>query len=155
MKITDTHRSAICSAIMQDVPAPSHTEIKELAQTLLLGAMTPPVRRMYKTNPNALRTVYLTYDHGAEWTVSVIAGDADATAVLAPLIEAAQARRKAKKDLQGALQGCKTLRQLHTTLPEFAKYFPTEGAASANLPAVANVVAGLSALGWPKKGAAV
>lgn len=154
MKITDTHRYAIRRAIMQDVPALSADELKRQAQALLLAAMSPPVRRMYKTTPTALRVVYLGYEHGAEWSTPVIAGDADDKAVLAPLTEAAQARRTAEEDLSGVLQGCKTLKQLHAALPEFAKYFPTEDAASTNLPAVANVVAGLSALGWPKKEAA-
>jgi hypothetical protein len=38
-----------------------------------------------------------------------------------------------------------------TRLPEFEKYFPAEDAPiSKNLPALANMVADLTKLGWPK-----
>jgi hypothetical protein len=58
--------------------------------------------------------------------------------------------RDAKLNLQNAIMACTTLKALETTFPEFKKYFPTETQPTKNLPALANVVADLSKLGWPK-----
>jgi hypothetical protein len=52
--------------------------------------------------------------------------------------------------LKGVIESCSSLKQLNERLPEFKKYFPTEEKPVANLPALANVVAELSKLGWPK-----
>jgi hypothetical protein len=80
-------------------------------------------------------------------------GDVNASTLadlIKPYEEEDEARVKAERSLQYVVNGCTTLKQLETRLPEFKKYFPTAEKPAANLPALANVVADLSKLGWPK-----
>ena len=43
-----------------------------------------------------------------------------------------------------------TVDKFFEAFPEFEKYLPSEAQPTKNLPALANVVADLSKLGWPK-----
>lgn len=57
-----------------------------------------------------------------------------------------------KAKLTAAIAACFTLKQAKERLPEFVKYLPTDrdSTGTSNLPAVANLVADLVQLGWPK-----
>jgi hypothetical protein len=72
-------------------------------------------------------------------------------AILAPYEEQEDERHNAESRLSHAFAGINTLKQALTTFPEFKKYYPTEEQPTKNLPALANVMADLSKLGWPKK----
>lgn len=52
--------------------------------------------------------------------------------------------------VQGAIDGCTTLKLAQERLPEFAKYLPAEAEKSNYLPAIANLAADLCKAGWPK-----
>jgi hypothetical protein len=94
----------------------------------------------------------LCYD-GSWDTRYIIAGDVaekDIKAICEPYKAEDETRYKAERSLAGVVEACSTLKQLKERLPEFTKYYPTEEAPTANLPALANVVADLSKLGWPK-----
>ena len=157
MKITKYDKQAIVKAIMADVPKPDKTKRREEIQVAIVKAMNPAVRKVFKEFPNALRTSHLNdlvcndrYD-----SRFVIVGDVTNKVleeILKPYREEDIARHNAEAKLYGAIESCTTRKALMDRLPEFEKYFPAESApASKNLPALANVVADLSKLGWPKK----
>ena len=156
MRLDKYTKASIVKAIMNDVPQPD--KVKRLAdlQAAIVKAMSPEVRKVYKTKPKALRSHYLgdvIYDRSNWSTRDVIAGDVDDDTI-AELCKPYKAEDKARSDahskIAGIVDGCSTLAQLKKLLPEFVSYMPTETAPAKNLPAVANVVADLSKLGWPK-----
>lgn len=159
MKLNKFQKQAIVRAIMADVPKVDKAKRRAAIQAEVVKLMSPAVREVYNTTPYALRTQHvgdLCYD-GSSWASrDVIAGDVsekDIKVICEPYKAEDEARRKAERSLAGVVEACSTLKQLKERLPEFTKYYPTEEAPTANLPALANVVADLSKLGWPKGGA--
>jgi hypothetical protein len=156
MKLTKLHKEAIVRAIMNDVPKPDKAKRRMEVVKAIIKAMSPECRKVYLKTPSALATQYvgdLTYD-GVYEHRQVPKGDVPATKIdeiLKPYQEEDTAREHASRRLRLAIDGCSTLKQLQTALPEFKKYYPTEMEPTKNLPALANVVADLSKLGWPKK----
>ena len=156
MKLNKYQKSAIIRAIMADVPKPDKEKRHAAIQAEVVKLMSPAVRKVFNTTPSALRTQWigdLAYN-GADWaTRDVIAGDVgekDIKALCEPYKAEDDTRYRAECSLAGVVEACSTLKQLKGRLPEFEKYYPTEEAPTANLPALANVVADLSKLGWPK-----
>lgn len=149
MKLNQYQRDAIVRAIFQDVPI-DNDALKKAAQEALVKAMSPTVRKAYKVAPNALRTEYVDILHREG--CHLVCGDADENEVLAPFTEAKDKYEEARRQLKGVIYSCSTLKRLNEVLPEFAAYFPKEGQATPNPPAVTNIVADLVKLGW--KGAA-
>jgi len=153
MKLTKYDRQAIVRAIMNDVPKPDKTKRADKIQTAIVKVMSPDVRKVYNKTPNALIRYYvgnLISDYGQREIVRGDVGEDAINAIIQPFKDEDEARAKAGRSLQYAVDGCTTLKQLETRLPEFKKYFPTAEKPAANLPALANVVADLSKLGWPK-----
>ena len=151
MKVTKYEKEAIIRAIMQDVPRTPDGVLKAEIQEALVNAMSAPIRKLYKTHPKALRTESISsWDSGIGYRVDCIAGDADVQEVMKPFIAKKKERDDAQIKLSAIVNGCTTLAQLKKLLPEFISYFPTETEPTKNLPAVANMVADLSKLGWPK-----
>lgn len=159
MKLTKLHQEAIVRAIMQDVPKPDKTKRFAVVQEAIVKAMSPDCRKVYKKTPTALVKQYLgdlIYD-SVNWSSrDVVVGDVPKSVIdtiIKPYVEEDEAYAKARRQLESAVKGCTTLKALETALPEFKKYYPTEAQPTKNLPALANVVADLSKLGWPKQGA--
>ena len=156
MKLTNYHRDAFIHAVMNDVPKITKEEVQPKVQEALVKAMSPETRKLYRKAPKALKSDYsfnLTTDRCC---VSFVVGDADKDTVLAPFFEAVKKHEAVKDSLRATIYSCSTLKQAKDRLPEFEKYLPSEAGslpASANLPVVANLVADLTNLGWPKKGA--
>lgn len=157
MKLNTYTKAAIVRAIMNDVPKPDKTKRHEALQAAIVKAMSPECRKVYNKTPNALARQHVgntTYD-GCNWhTREVIKGDAPEDkikALLKPYDDEDEAYDKAREQLEAAIKGCNTLNALKKAFPEFEKYLPTEAQPTKNLPALANVVADLSKLGWPKK----
>ena len=155
MRITKWDKQAIVKAIMADVPTPDKVKRREELQAAVVKAMSPECRKLYKNCPSALRTHHigeLIYDD--TWSSrDIITGDVNSSIVddLKAKYEAEDKKvSDARWALKGAIEACTTLKQLNDRLPEFKKYFPTAEKPTANLPALANVVADLSKLGWPK-----
>lgn len=155
-RITKYDRQAIVKAIMADVPTPDKKKRRAELQAAIVKAMSPEARKLYNKTPSALRTYHLgeiIYD-GCDWdSRNVIVGDVknDAVDALAQKYkDEDSAVNDARYALKGAIEACSTYKQLMTRLPEFEKYYPKPDAPTANLPALANVVADLSKLGWPK-----
>ena len=137
---------------MADVPKKLDEVIQKECQAALVKAMSGPVRKIYLSSPTALAK-----DASYALTnrcLSFVVGDADMEQVLQPWVDVVEKRDEAERNLKNAVFGAATLKQLKTMLPEFVKYMPTESTPTANLPALANVAAGLAKLGWPKGEAA-
>lgn len=156
MRLDKYAKQSIVSAIMADVPPVDKAKRRADLQAAVVKAMSPDVRKVFKTKPNALRTHHVgdtLYDGHGWHTRDIIAGDVDGKTIdelLKPYKDADIERHNAKCKLRSVVDGCNTLGQLKKLLPEFVSYFPTETAPAKNLPAVANMVADLSKLGWPK-----
>jgi hypothetical protein len=156
MKLTKYDKMAIVKAIMADVPKPNKTKRRAEIQVALVKVMSPAVRKVFKESPGALLTSIVgdvTYD--GRWdTRSVVVGDVTdkvLETILKPYRDEDDAISAAHNKLRGAVDSCNTRKALMDRLPEFEKYFPAESAPlSKNLPALANVVADLSKIGWPK-----
>lgn len=152
MKLTKYEKESIVRAIMQDVPAPTEEALKKEMQEAFIQGMSAPIKKLYKTHPKALKTTRVSsWDSELSYGVDFISGDADYELVIAPFSARKQKRDDTRTKLHGAVMACNTLAQLNKLLPEFSAYFPTEAAPTKNLPAVANMVADLTLLGWPKK----
>ena len=160
MKIDKYVRQSIVRAIMNDVPKPDKTKRREDLQAAIVKAMSPEVRKVFKTTPDALKTHYfgaLVYDEKHWNSRDLVVGDvteAKLEELAKPYKDEDEAIHQAHNKLAGAIEGCTTRKALMTRLPEFEKYYPAEEAPmSKSVPALANVMADLSKLGWPKAAA--
>jgi len=155
MKLTKHMKEGLVRAIVADIPSPDSKTRRDALQAAIADCMSTDVRKVYDTAPKALATRYigdafrgLGYNERA-----IIVGDVPATKtdeLIAPYKAEDAARNTVIANLTGAIESCSTLKQLNDRLPEFKKYYPTEAAPCASLPALANVVADLAKLGWPK-----
>lgn len=156
MKLTKYEKEAIVRAIMQDVPSIDKHKRRNNLQAALVKAMSPEARKLYNRTPSALRTYHFgdMIHTGSYATRELIVGDVSKETI-AELVKPYEAEDNShadtKRKLNAAINGCNTLAQLKKLLPEFISYFPSETEPTKNLPAVANMVADLSKLGWPKK----
>ena len=156
MKLTKYDRLAIVKAIMADVPKPDKNKRLQEIQAAIVKAMSPMVRKVFKETPGALRTYHvgdLTYNGNWDSRIVVVGDVTDGMmdAILKPYKDADDDLYAAHCKLRNAIDSCTTRKALMDRLPEFEKYFPVESAPlSKSLPALANVVADLSKLGWPK-----
>lgn len=156
MRLNSHTKQAIVRSIMADVPKPDYRKRYEEIQAAIVKAMCPEARKLYKVAPKALSEIYIgniCYG-GDHYRRTVIKGDVTedtVEAICAPYKAEDEARGAVESKLRGAIEGCSTLKQLKAALPEFEKYFPTEVQQTKGLPALANVVADLTKLGWPAK----
>jgi hypothetical protein len=154
MKLNKLTKQAIVRAIIQDLP-PIDKEARALAVTdAIVKAMSPEVRKLYKTKPKALRTQSVAYTNAYRlWGNDIVVGDVtdeQIKAIITPYKQQEEERDAMHRKLTAAFEGISTLKQALTMFPEFKKYMPTEAEPTKNLPALANVMADLSKLGWPK-----
>lgn len=155
MKFNKFTKQAIVRAIIQDIP-PIDAEARAKAiHEAIVKAMSPEVRKLFKTHPSALRTASVRYANPFRtWASDVTVGDLtqkQIDAIVKPFETQEEERAQTERKLSHAFSGINTLKQALTTFPEFKKYYPTEAEPTKNLPALANVMADLSKLGWPKK----
>jgi len=155
MNLTKIHKQAIVRAIMQDTPQHDRKKWAEDIKVALVKAMSPEVRKLYKTKPSALRHRSVPYtnefrNYGDELPVGDLTRE-QIDQIIAPYDKLVAERRQMESKLEHAFEGIRTLKQAESTFPEFKKYYPTEAQPTKNLPALANVVADLTKLGWPKE----
>ena len=157
IKLNTYSRQAILRAIMADVPKPDRAARRTKVQAALVKAMTPECRKIYNRTPQALVSEPCSelYDSSESWNSRrVVLGDAPKT-LLRDLLKEYEAqdmeRYNVERNLKAVIDACSTIKQLETRLPEFKKYYPKEADKTQNLPALANLVADLTKLGWPKK----
>ena len=154
MNLTKLHKQAIVRAIMQDTPPLDRAKWAKEINAAIVEAMSPEVRKVYKTKPHALRAVSVPYaNEFSRWSCSTPVGDVtekQISEIVAPYEKQSKERHDMECKLHAAFEGIRTLKQAEATFPEFKKYYPTEAQPTKNLPALANVVADLSKLGWPR-----
>jgi hypothetical protein len=154
VKLTKYTKQSIVRAIIHDLP-PIDKEARATAiKDAIVKTMSSEVRKLLKTNPTALRTANVEYANPDRWYQEVVVGDVtkdQIKAIIAPYEKQEQERKDAERKLIAAFESINTLKQALTTFPEFKKYYPTEAEPTKNLPALSNVMADLSKLGWPKK----
>ena len=155
MKLNKYQKAAIISNIMEDVPPIDIEAHRKRMQDGVVKLMSPAVRKVYKTQPDALKTQYYSelYDDKTYDSRHLIVGDVskdESDKLYEPLCEAVKQRHTLYRKLTGVIEACTTLKKLKELLPEFEAYFPTEAEPTKNLPAVANLVTDMMQMGWPK-----
>jgi hypothetical protein len=155
MNLDKYTKQSIVTAIINDLPPIDKTKRTETIKAAIIKAMSPEVRKLYKTKPGALRTRCVAYTNefrtwGDEMPVGDVT-DAQIKEIVAPYKKEEDERADMQRKLTHAFEGIRTLKAALKAFPEFKKYMPTEAEPTKNLPALANVMADLSKLGWPKK----
>lgn len=131
MNLTKSDREAFVRAVMDDVPMVDYDEqVWELLSAAAIELMLEP------ENTRSLE------NHAVWKEVEKLGEQADAQE---------KGREAMQRRLTATIGACRTLKQAQRMLPEFEKYLPKERGVTGttNLP-VANLVADLTALGWPK-----
>lgn len=149
MKLTKYMKEGIARAIIADIPERDDAIIQTELQAAAVAAMSPEVAQLYRTHPGALK-VESVYLNTAFRRFYVTVGDIDHQKLFDPYEAVDNERNMTKGRLKEAIMSCSTLKQLQAMFPEFIKYMPTEDEPTKNLPALANVVADLVKMGWPK-----
>lgn len=166
MKLTKIDREAFVRAVMQDVPKVDYTE---QARKLVLDdsiEQLPAQLRQFALNKDTnafLRTDSYWAYQGFQKSFTVFtarSGSFSLTKKSQAAFDKLAEQYKAQKEQREALEqrvsaviaGCSTLKMAKERLPEFEKYLPQDRGDSKtpNLPAIANIVADLTKLGWPK-----
>ena len=166
MKLTKIDREAFVRAVMQDVPKVDYMEqARKLVLDDSIEQLPPQLRQFALDNKTSgfLRTDNFYTYQGFQQSFTVFAGRGGSFSLtkksqaaydkLVDQYKAQKAQREALKERsQAVITGCTTLKTAKERLPEFEKYLPQdrEGSKTPNLPAIANIVADLTKLGWPK-----
>lgn len=161
-------RQSFVNGVMDDVPKIDYAELIEAEGRKDLEAQLPSaIKKMMQDEvlSKYLNSCYATLvgyremeDHGAI-TIKTVAHSFKTTdkfrARRAELMKLHNQQIETRRDLRNKLSAtaeiCKTDKQLAERLPEFAKYIPKKGSTiTANVPALANLVADFTKAGWPK-----
>lgn len=152
MKLTKYHKEAIVSSILNDLPSPDEKQLQADIQTAFVAAMSTEAQALYATSPKALATSHFYGDQtGLKFGKVFIVGDADVKEALKPYSDAQKSREAIRRKLKAAIGGMNTRKQFIDAFPEFSHYAPPEPGPTANLPALANIVADLVKAGWVQK----
>ncbi len=165
MKLTRADKDAFASAVVQDIPKIDYEEqyrklvyedaISQLPEKVQAIAKDASLNRFLATrvvwgrDPMGCVTIFASRDAGDYKPSSAeVSGKIDALGRASR--EQKNHLEEAQRKVRGAIEPCTTLKMALERLPEFAKYLPEQHEKSVNLPAIANLVADLSTLGWPK-----
>lgn len=157
MKLTKMTKQAIVRAIWNEMPEVDHTARKETIQKALVALFRPEVKVVYDRCPDALKSVYhhivgYVLPHEERHLVVADLTNEQINAAVEPFVEEDRQRRAVKDKLEALVMGCSTRNQLVKLLPECEKYLPAGESTDRSLPVVANVIADMAKLGWPKGG---
>jgi hypothetical protein len=177
MNLNQHHKQAIIAAVMNDVPR-QHGEssivlrAKKVIDDDIRQFAPRSVANIYFDKENSIylqfsgqNIGYLStegsYTHDmpyvskpSQYALSDIA-KAEISKIITAASEEVVAIKKVESDLRAAISGLRTRKQFVAMFPELEKYAPEEPTTGTMLPAIANVVAGLSKLGWGNKEAAI
>lgn len=156
-------RQAFVRAVMDDVPMIDYEELaRSKATQAVLSLLPREVLGTYKKYPNyftklgvslpsPLGTLYMPTPGYSAIKDQAPKVWEELTDMAAKLVEQSRKRRELELKITGIIESCRTLKQAKDRLPEFEKYLPADRSqlATQNLP-VANLVADLTAAGWPK-----
>ncbi|WP_323120019.1 Nmad5 family putative nucleotide modification protein [Burkholderia alba] len=167
MRLTSYHRDAFVTAVLDDVPMVDYDEqCRVLMQKWAIDRLPPKLRAMFKEFGHFFKTGYVsppgdlssvsvvTADSGSH-TRAAMTSDTDFWSDLSDLAKAkktqADVRLGIRNRVVSIINACSTVKQAHERLPKFAKYLPDADAPiDRTVPVVANLVADLTAAGWPK-----
>jgi hypothetical protein len=161
MNLTKSDREAFVRAVMDDVPMVDYDEqVGKLLTAAALEMLPEPVRGVYKTHREWIATKFIYPPPGLRGHALAVKSQrsVEEHAVWKEVGELSRqaciqndARRTLQQKLKATIEACRTLKQAQRMLPEFEKYLPKERGVTGttNLP-VANLVAELTELGWPK-----
>ena len=163
MKLTKYHRQAFVRAVMNDVPKEDYESkahaiaiedsILQLPEKLQAAARDKDLSRYIS------RANFWSREFSSVLTFAIYAGDfklsAKAQVEFDKLSELAKtqssARYALKQKLESAIGARTTDMQVRKALPEFSKYLPAaESPVDRTVPVIANLVADLTKMGWPK-----
>lgn len=166
MKLTKYDRQAFVKAVMADIPKEDYREqarkvllqdsIEALPKKLQDAARDPTCKDYLETGNyylQAFNNSFTVYDK--RWSGHYTAS-ATAKKKLDELCSLHVAQKEkldaVEQKLVASIEACTTLKMAKERLPEFEKYLPQDRTPEkgAYLPAVANLVADLATLGWPK-----
>ena len=147
MRLDKHQKEAFVRAVMDSIPYPDDATLEREMQAAVVKAMSPAVRKVFKTNPKALVREHI-YDVAERGVLYLTVGDVEVDAIITKWRDAKKARNAARDRLRGAVAGIHTLNRLKAALPEMEKYMPTEVEQTPNLPALSGIVADLVKLGW-------
>lgn len=167
MKLTKLHREAFVRAVIQDLPqidyeAMAHKFVREKAIEALPAKLRPVALDAKLNDYLTMETMWFDQHRTGISAVRVFGGGrsggfslkAKDQATLDKIMGSAQHQREERSRMEermsGVISACTTLKMAKTHLPEFEKYLPKETEKTNNLPAIANIVADLTKLGWPK-----
>lgn len=168
MKLTKYHRSAFVRAVMDDVPTVDYqTEvhaliledsIKQLPEKLQKIARDKELSQYLARTHCWLRefdNLYVFAQYNGDFKRSPEC-DAKFEELNALQMAQNQARAELRNKLDGVIRSCTTDVQVRKALPEFSKYLPeAESPVDRTVPVIANLVADLMSMGWPKDKEAV
>jgi hypothetical protein len=163
MKLTRTDKDAFVSAVIQDIPKIDYEEqYRVLVVEDSIACLPEKVQAIARDK--SLKHFISTTTHwhrGNMPTVTVFTGRGGSytpSSEVAPkLAEIARLHREQeerlnlmRQSLNASISACTTLKMALERLPEFAKYLPEQREKAVHLPAIANLVADLTKMGWPK-----
>jgi hypothetical protein len=150
IRLTNSARDAFVEACMCDVPKPDYAALVKEAQDILYKLMSPPVRKVFRESPEALR--YETFTTLADrGYAKLIVADVRPKDALEPILYKAQARDRVRSTIRAIAYKCSTSKQLEEALPEFAHHVPRADKPTSNLPVPASFTNDLKVLGFEPK----
>lgn len=172
MRLTKYQREAFVRAVLNDVPKidyesavrklVSDDNLAHLPEKVKAIASDPNLRQYVRTSwhhesistPMRLTVgAVIIEGHERDWKPSPAAKQ-EIKAVMEKWAEQAWKLKELEGKVSRAIWSVTTIKQAKASLPEFAKYLPEEPekGKSPNLPApiIANLLADLSSVGWPK-----
>lgn len=172
MKLTNTHREQIVAAVMRDTPMRHKLSIGERIQAVVDKFVTERgprgIRHLWKDKElgqylkrTSLHVGYLRvepnrhYDSRLPYVTALSGVDPDREAqveiqqIADEYLEEMRQREDAESKLHAALAGIRTRKQFIEQFPELEKYAPEELTLDRTVPAIRNVMATLSKLGFP------
>jgi hypothetical protein len=165
MKLTRADKDAFTSAVVQDIPKIDYEEqYRKLVYEDAISQLPEKIQAIAKdVSLNRFLATRIVWGRGSLGTISVFAAresgeykpsSTEVASKINALVRASREQEdrlvETQRKVRGAIEPCTTLKMALERLPEFAKYLPEPRAKSVNLPAIANLVADLSTLGWPK-----
>lgn len=174
MNLTKTHKEHIVHMVMQDTPRRHKLSVQDRLQAVVDEAITKRgpkgVAHLWKdkefgqylhrtsTNAGYLRPKPNSgYEYNAPYVSFLfnheLPNDDPARAEIATILEdhldECGKREQVRSQLSAALAGVRTRKQFIKQFPELEKYAPAEPGKDCTVPAIANVMAALSTMGWP------
>jgi hypothetical protein len=162
MKLTNYHRQAFVSSVMNDVPKVDYQrQFQAAVEEDMIAVAHPKIAAVLK-DKNLRHVLFSGYHRASPKSGSGLSSVSTyrdyepsnkAATVFAEISELAKLQKEKRNELEamvtGVIKSCSTLKDAQERLPEFVKYLPEEATKGTMLPAIANLAAELMKAGWP------